>query len=1094
MLAFSVIVTFPRLQGAAMFTRSRRTAFLDVWGGDAFGVRTPGWIGAIALLLLGFAVAGHAAADTIEVCASGCAYTKIQEALDNAADGDTIEVLDPVHTEYPIVFIRQPIDSITIQGQGRDATIVQAGENPGEADDLVFVVGAGKSATLRDLHIRYGGYFQGGSILCFDSELHMERVRVSESRADEGGGVRVRDCGGSTLHDVILENNEARLGGGGLMIFSSFRQPGEVSVTDSVIRNNRADFGGGIFAFNPNSVFRLEGSEVTDNVAQGPGGGLFTLFDAEAYIDNSVLARNRSGETGGGLYARQTTVHVTESIFSHNQAEFGRGTKNQNGFVDIVGSTISHNEASIGGGGINVDDPGLNTGRFHARNSTISNNTAGEYGGALAVNGENGFAQALLANSTVADNATAEAAPFPQAITVRTLDFDGRAEVYLVNSIVANPGLENCGKIEDLGFPAGTFEDLGANVFTDESCTVRPVGASETGSILVNGAGGFLSLNGSLLANADEDGSGDVSPGDTLTFGVTASNLGEGELPLVWIGAFSLTSGPLPLDCSPPQPISLLPGEFAECTATYTVTQNDADFGAVSVSVLDLSGPGSEGFDEIIVPVQAPGLSLSTSLQTNVDEDGSGNISLGDTLVLEVTALNSGVTDLIGVFVDSTAGALDCATPQPALLAPGDALTCTASYSVSPTDGLNGRLSFEATAFSPDLPFPVFEQAVFPVSGPRPLLNANAAFVSNADEDGSGTISAGDTLNLSFTAQNRGDLVLTEVQVESFLPVLGALDCAPGQPADLKPGDELVCTASYEVTAADEASSSIFVEAIAFSAQVDSDFDELELPVDRPGVTISVALESNADEDGSGDVTPGDTLSFAIAVTNIGGFPVQDLIVQDGLDIDSPPVPNCGPPVELLPQETLTCTGIYVVGESDSASVFQFLYTAYGQGSTGGSTPSADLKLGPLQDNGGPTQTHGFRFADSSAVDLHDGQDCGEDGFLLTNVDQRGVARPQGRACDSGAFEMDAFDAVQSQLALVAELEANGELNGGQANSLTKKLEGALDRLLEGNPPTAANKLNAFINQVGDFIATGLISEEIGESMVATARWAIDNA
>ena len=56
-------------------------------------------------------------------------------------------------------------------------------------------------------------------------------------------------------------------------------------------------------------------------------------------------------------------------------------------------------------------------------------------------------------------------------------------------------------------------------------------------------------------------------------------------------------------------------------------------------------------------------------------------------------------------------------------------------------------------------------------------------------------------------------------------------------------------------------------------------------------------------------------------------------------------------------------------------------------------------RLGPLQDNGGPTETLAIA-AGSPAVD---GIPGGTGGCPAT--DQRGVRRPQGRACDIGAFE-----------------------------------------------------------------------------------------
>jgi hypothetical protein len=59
-----------------------------------------------------------------------------------------------------------------------------------------------------------------------------------------------------------------------------------------------------------------------------------------------------------------------------------------------------------------------------------------------------------------------------------------------------------------------------------------------------------------------------------------------------------------------------------------------------------------------------------------------------------------------------------------------------------------------------------------------------------------------------------------------------------------------------------------------------------------------------------------------------------------------------------------------------------------------------DLKLGPLQDNGGPTMTHALG-AGSAAIDHIPTVDCEVD------EDQRGVSRPQGDACDVGAFELE---------------------------------------------------------------------------------------
>jgi hypothetical protein len=64
------------------------------------------------------------------------------------------------------------------------------------------------------------------------------------------------------------------------------------------------------------------------------------------------------------------------------------------------------------------------------------------------------------------------------------------------------------------------------------------------------------------------------------------------------------------------------------------------------------------------------------------------------------------------------------------------------------------------------------------------------------------------------------------------------------------------------------------------------------------------------------------------------------------------------------------------------------------------------LKLGPLQDNGGPTETHALG-AGSVAIDVVAEADCVDASGQPLTEDQRGVARPQGGACDVGAFERE---------------------------------------------------------------------------------------
>jgi outer membrane protein assembly factor BamB len=68
---------------------------------------------------------------------------------------------------------------------------------------------------------------------------------------------------------------------------------------------------------------------------------------------------------------------------------------------------------------------------------------------------------------------------------------------------------------------------------------------------------------------------------------------------------------------------------------------------------------------------------------------------------------------------------------------------------------------------------------------------------------------------------------------------------------------------------------------------------------------------------------------------------------------------------------------------------------------------SSDPGLGPLTDNGGFTKTFAVPMS-SPAFDAGDDATCAT--APVNNLDQRGVARPQGAHCDIGAFELEVMN------------------------------------------------------------------------------------
>jgi CSLREA domain-containing protein len=142
---------------------------------------------------------------------------------------------------------------------------------------------------------------------------------------------------------------------------------------------------------------------------------------------------------------------------------------------------------------------------------------------------------------------------------------------------------------------------------------------------------------------------------------------------------------------------------------------------------------------------------------------------------------------------------------------------------------------------------------------------------------------------------------------------------------------------------------------------------------------------ADSDGDGSGD-------GGGIFVTD-GPVVLANTIVGGNVDRGSE-APDCG--------GQLVSEGHNLVSTASGC-----VLTGPGVGDVVGAAPL----LGPLADNGGATPTHAFLIG-SPAIDAGDPTGCRDEAGALLTTDQRGFPRPQGAACDMGAFEQAAPDAA----------------------------------------------------------------------------------
>jgi hypothetical protein len=147
-----------------------------------------------------------------------------------------------------------------------------------------------------------------------------------------------------------------------------------------------------------------------------------------------------------------------------------------------------------------------------------------------------------------------------------------------------------------------------------------------------------------------------------------------------------------------------------------------------------------------------------------------------------------------------------------------------------------------------------------------------------------------------------------------------------------------------------------------------------------------------------------------------------------------------------------------------------------------------------LKDNGGPTQTIAL-VPGSAAVDhvpVSPVDYCtAADGVTPITTDQRGVARPQGAACDVGAFEFAAQSsqsAVQAVIDSISSLVSTATVSLGNGNSLISKLQSAIVELNAGDASDARGAVTAFINEVNAMVKSGRLSASQGAALISAAQ------
>lgn len=279
----------------------------------------------LSTVLLTLLPANIVLGDTITVCDTGCDFTTIQEAIDapTTTAGDVINITDAIHTESGIMVNKD----VTIQGQGREKTLIQAGPSIEEANDRVFFISEGAAVTIKTMTIRHGN---------------------PSGTPQSGGGIR--NEGIVKVEDCIIHHNHASAGGG------LFNQR-TMAVSNSIISHNTAtggdtflecNTGGGIKIME--GVATLTNTLISNNTARGKGGGVHVACQGTLELINSTVSDNSTTNNGGGIYlnGRGKFIHSTIIYNSANNAGgiYVRGTREKEvirGQLNYTNTLIANN-------------------------------------------------------------------------------------------------------------------------------------------------------------------------------------------------------------------------------------------------------------------------------------------------------------------------------------------------------------------------------------------------------------------------------------------------------------------------------------------------------------------------------------------------------------------------------------------------------------------------------------------------------------------------------------------------------------------------------------------------------------------------------
>jgi len=444
-----------------------------------------------------------------------------------------------------------------------------------------------------------------------------------------------------------------------------------------------------------------------------------------------------------------------------------------------------------------------------------------------------------------------------------------------------------------------------------------------------------------------------TAAGQTVTYTFTVTNAGDVTLTdwLIDETDFTGTGDPLMIDCGE-APEALAPGDEVKCEARYGVTQADIDAGGISNTAVARATPPAElpqTSSDPSTAVVGTDATASLGLVKTVTPEAASEAGDEVTYTFEVT--NTGTVSVADVrivedeFTGDPENLSEIVCDVEGAAAPGDVVTCEATYELTQEDIDAGAVTNTATATA-DAPGAIPDPESDPDTAVVEIPAVETLSLEKTLAEGTTADEAGDTVTYLFEVTNTGNVTVRDVAIDE-LAFTGAGDAVTIECEDgaLAPGEAMTCVGSYELVQADVDAGTVDNTAVAtavgpWDGEIVSDESSARLTIDPdPGLSLVKSVSP-------GEVALGDEVTYSFVVTNTGNVTLTQVrIAEDAFTGAGELTPvTCGDAASsLAPGAQAVCEATYTVTQDDvDAGTIENTATA-----TGVTPAGADIESDP---------------------------------------------------------------------------------------------------------------------------------------------------